>query len=201
VYALVVGVPVLRFATRSLLRTLIVAHRLVWADLRASAAKPTALATVQLLVALAGFLAITMLAAALRHELPLAGTLAIVVLVIPYAGLWLLVSMRLPHRDAPWRCLIPGALAFGVGSELVHVATTFFIGPSAEAKQGTYGSLGVAAALLLGLFFLSRVIVATAVLNATLWERRSRSPEGPASPASGDAPPVITADAAAQHPT
>ena len=53
--------------------------------------------------------------------------------------------------------------------------TAYFIVPEAETKQGTYGSLGLAAALLLALFFLSRLVVATAVLNATLWERRSRS--------------------------
>jgi uncharacterized BrkB/YihY/UPF0761 family membrane protein len=39
------------------------------------------------------------------------------------------------------------------------------------AKQGTYGALGTAAVLLLGLFFFSRLIVGAAELNATLWER------------------------------
>ena len=38
-----------------------------------------------------------------------------------------------------------------------------------------YGALGTAAALLLGLFFLSRIIVLAAVLNATLWTRRERA--------------------------
>jgi hypothetical protein len=57
--------------------------------------------------------------------------------IVPYAGLWLLVSSRLPHRDAPWTALWPGAL-------------------------------------LLALFFISRLVVAAAGLNATLWERRVR---------------------------
>jgi uncharacterized BrkB/YihY/UPF0761 family membrane protein len=72
---------------------------------------------------------------------------------------------------------VPGALVLGIGLEAMQAATTYFIGPSAESKQGTYGSLGVAAALLLGLFFISRILVATAVVNATLWDRRARRRE------------------------
>jgi hypothetical protein len=34
--------------------------------------------------------------------------------------------------------------------------------------------LGVAAALLVGLYLISRLIVGGAVVNATLWERRAR---------------------------
>jgi uncharacterized BrkB/YihY/UPF0761 family membrane protein len=34
-----------------------------------------------------------------------------------------------------------------------------------------YGSLGVAAALLLWLYLLGRLVVAAAMLNATLWDR------------------------------
>jgi uncharacterized BrkB/YihY/UPF0761 family membrane protein len=82
--------------------------------------------------------------------------------------------MRLPHLDAPWQALLPGALAFAIGIELFHVATVYVIAPYAEAKQGTYGALGAAAVLLLGLFIISRLVVAAAVLNATLWERRGR---------------------------
>jgi uncharacterized BrkB/YihY/UPF0761 family membrane protein len=47
--------------------------------------------------------------------------------------------------------------------------------PLALNKQGTYGALGIAAALLLAFFFLGRLIVGSAVVNATLWERRARS--------------------------
>ena len=39
-------------------------------------------------------------------------------------------------------------------------------------KQGTYGALGIAAAMLVGLFLISRLVVFAAVFNATLWERR-----------------------------
>jgi membrane protein len=88
-----------------------------------------------------------------------------------YAGLWLLVSLQLPRRG-DWRALVPGALLFGVGLEVLDVVVAYVITPWALARQGTYGALGIAAALLLGLFLVSRLAVAAAVVNATLWERR-----------------------------
>jgi uncharacterized BrkB/YihY/UPF0761 family membrane protein len=96
---------------------------------------------------------------------------------VPYAAVWFFVSQRLPHRDAPWTALLPGAAVFGVGTELVHVIGAYVIGPYAIAKQGTYGALGVAAVLLLALFILSRLMVGAAIVNATLWERHVRITE------------------------
>ena len=54
-YALVIGIPILLWVTRSLLRALIVTHRLLWQDVRASAPKPTVLGTFRLLALLLGF--------------------------------------------------------------------------------------------------------------------------------------------------
>jgi membrane protein len=75
---------------------------------------------------------------------------------------------------------VPGALLFGLGVEVIHLAAEYFIAPYSVAKQGTYGVLGLAAVLLLGLFFFSRLIVGAAILNATLWERQVRqAPQEP----------------------
>jgi len=176
VYALLVGIPILLYATRVLLRTLIVTHRLIWSDARGTAPKPTVASTLQLGFALTAFLAISSVAAAVRHTTgPVGGLAALVVILFPYGALWLLVELRLPHGDAPWQSLIPGALVLGIGLEAINLATTLVISPSVDNKQGTYGSLGVAAALLLGLFLISRIVVGSAVVNATLWERRNRS--------------------------
>ena len=173
-YALLVGIPILLWATRGVLRTLIVAHRLVWSDTRGTAPRPTLGATVRLLAVLVGLFAITALATAARATSAGDGILVMLVIPVPYAALWLFASTRLPHRDATWRGMIPGAILFGVGIEALHVVTAYVIAPQANSKQGTYGSLGIAAALLLGLYLLSRLVVASAVLNATLWGRRAR---------------------------
>jgi uncharacterized BrkB/YihY/UPF0761 family membrane protein len=174
-YAILIGIPILLWATRSLLRTLIVIHRLCWTDVRRAAPKATPKAAVRLLGLLLCFIAVSAAANYVRSKLPGPGVIVTVALILPYGGLWLLVSMRLPRRDAPWTALLPGALVFAIGLEIVSAVVAFFIVPEAESKQGTYGSLGLAAALLLGLFFLSRLVVGSAVVNATLWERRSRS--------------------------
>jgi uncharacterized BrkB/YihY/UPF0761 family membrane protein len=175
-YALLVGVPALVLATRSILRVLIGAHRLVWGDVRAAAPRPTYLASVRLLVLLLAVLVVSALAGWARESsgggLGLAVTLAVGSV---YAGIWLLIALRLPHRGAGLTALLPGAALFGIGVEVMQVIAAYLIGPYAVSKQGTYGALGVAAALLIGLFLFSRLVVATAVVNATLWERRCAS--------------------------
>ena len=173
-YALLIGIPVLLWTTRSLLRALIGAHRLVWTDERARAPKPKLVASLRLLVLLLSFGVVSGAASAVRAWSTGPGVLATLFAFAGYAGLWLLVSLQLPHRSAGWVELVPGALVFGVGAEVLNVVAAYVITPWALAKQGTYGALGIAAALLFGLFLISRLIVGAADVNATLWERRTR---------------------------
>ncbi len=171
-YALLIGIPVLVWVTRSLLRALIVTHRLLWRDVRAAAPKPTIVATLRLLALLLGLSVVGALAGVVRAWSPGPGVLVTLVMIVPTAGIWLLITLQLPHRAARWTALVPGALAGAFGLELIHIFTAYVLAPYATAKEGTYGTLGAAAALLLGLFVVSRLVVASAVLNATLWERR-----------------------------
>jgi uncharacterized BrkB/YihY/UPF0761 family membrane protein len=170
-YALLIGIPILVWATRSLLRALIGAHRLVWGDVRTSVTKPTIVRSLEFLGLLLCLAAVAAAASALRSWSTFPGLAATVVAVEPYAGLWLVIALRLPHGEAPWTALVPGALVYGVGTEIVHGVIAYVITPWALAKQGTYGALGLAAALLLCLFLISRLVVSSAVVNATLWER------------------------------
>jgi len=173
-YALVIGIPLLVFATRSVLRVLIVAHRLVWIDVRATAPRPTLRSTLLLLALLLAFDAVSALASVARARSDGPGILATLAAGAVYAGLWLVASRRLPHRDAGWAGLLPGAVVVGAGLELLHVVVAYVIVPWALTRQGTYGALGVSATLLFGLFLTARLVVGAAVVNATLWERRSR---------------------------
>ncbi len=174
-YALLIGIPILVYATRSVLRVLIGSHRLLWADVRAGAPKPTITATLRLLALLLAYWLISGIASYVRSESPGPGLLVTLLAMVGYAGLWLLISIRLPHRGADWTVLVPGALLVGLGIEVLHVLTAYVLVPYAIAKQGTYGTLGGAAVLLVGLFLISRLMVAAAILNATLWERRARA--------------------------
>jgi len=173
-YALLIGVPVLVWATRSVLRVLIGAHRLIWTDDRGRAPKPRIVAALRLLVLFLCFGVVSAAASAVRAWSPTPGLFVTLIALVFYAGLWLLVTLRLPHQETDWTALIPGALVFGVGIEALHVVIAYIITPYAIAKQGTYGALGVAAGLLVGLFLVSRLIVASAVVNATLSARQSR---------------------------
>jgi uncharacterized BrkB/YihY/UPF0761 family membrane protein len=82
--------------------------------------------------------------------------------------------MLLPHGDASWRALLPGAGVIAVGHAALQVATVYYFAPKLTRAPALYGSLGSAATLLLWLFLVARLIVASAFLNATLWHRPPR---------------------------
>jgi uncharacterized BrkB/YihY/UPF0761 family membrane protein len=174
-YALLIGIPILLYATRSVLRVLIGAHRLLWADVRTQAPKPTIAASLRLLALLLAYWVVSGVANYARASSEGPGVLVTLVAMVGYAGLWLLISVRLPHRGTDWTALVPGAILVGLGIEVLHVVIAYVLVPYAIAKQGTYGALGGAAVLLVGLFLISRLIVSSAILNATLWERRVRA--------------------------
>ena len=171
-YALLIGIPILLWATRALLKAVVAVHRLVWGDLRRTVPKPTVGATLLFLAMLVGYFVILELARALGSWTG-SVVLRLVVTFLALVAWWLVLSMRLPHRRVPWSALVPGAILMAVGLELLTSIGTFFIAPRVESSQKAYGALGIAAALLFGLYLISRLIVASAVVNATIWERRT----------------------------
>ena len=99
--------------------------------------------------------------------------LALIPVVIGGA-VWVGISLLLPHDEtANWRALVPGAALFAVGVALLHLATTYYFAPKLARAPALYGSLGTAATLLVWLFLMARIVVASAFLNATLWRRRA----------------------------
>ena len=85
---------------------------------------------------------------------------------------------RLPHRDAGWSDLVPGAIAvgLGIGIGIVQVVAAYMLRPYALSRsRETCGALGLAAALLLALWALGRLLVGAVEINATLWERKARA--------------------------
>ena len=92
--------------------------------------------------------------------------------VVAYFVLWMAVSYVLPHGDAGWRRLVPGALLVAAGAQAMHLVTVLYLGRKLERSSELYGSLGTASALLLGLYILGRLVVAAPMLNATLDQRR-----------------------------
>jgi uncharacterized BrkB/YihY/UPF0761 family membrane protein len=147
-YALLIGIPVLIWATRSVLRVLIGAHRLVWTDDRTAAPKPKLAASLRLLALFVCLGVVSAAASALRAWSTGPGAVATLLALVPYAGLWLLVTFRLPHRDAPWTALIPGAAVFALGLELLpcrHRLRHHALGAREAGNVRSFGSRGRAA--------------------------------------------------------
>jgi len=107
-----------------------------------------------------------------RAEWGVAGLLVTLAAFFGFFGIWLAVEWLLPHEPVPWAALVPGALLFAIGVQVVHLGTALFIAGKIERASETYGSLGVAFTLLFWLYVVSRVIVAAAMLNAALWDRK-----------------------------
>jgi uncharacterized BrkB/YihY/UPF0761 family membrane protein len=123
---------------------------------------------------LIGYFVLAGFAAWARARSPAAGLVATLVVIVGFTGLWLWTSTRLPHREAGWLDLLPGAMAVGIAVGILQVVAAYLLGPNALQKQGTYGALGLAAAVLLSLWVLSCLLVGGAEIKATLWERKRR---------------------------
>ena len=110
---------------------------------------------------------------ALRHQSEGVGLGFVAAEIAVLVAVWVVASLLLPHDPAAgWRAMLPGALLVGVGYWALHVFSAYFLAHRIANASELYGSLGVAAALLAWLFILGRLMVASAMLNATLWERR-----------------------------
>lgn len=62
----------------------------------------------------------------------------------------------------------------------MEALSTYVLMPYLTRKSEIYGAFGIAAALLLWLYVFGRLIVASAIVNSALWERRLRGEPGEA---------------------
>ncbi len=162
------------YVTRVLLRAVAIAHSLAW-EREAASVKVHRRSLAVFGAALAGQLFLVAGVGAANHQTVFGGIVTLALLVFVLAGLWLIVSLQLPHSHAHWTDLIPGSLLYAVGLIGVLLFNILILGRLIQEKTSTYGALGTAATLLLAFFLFGRVIVGAAVLNATLYERHSRS--------------------------
>ena len=94
--------------------------------------------------------------------------------MVAYAALMMAVALVLPHRNTRWYELLPGVVLVAVGAVGMQILTSYYIVPRLQSASDTYGALGGATVVLLWLYLLSRLIVASAVVNANHWARRHR---------------------------
>lgn len=100
------------------------------------------------------------------------GLFTTLVVGVVFGLVWLQISMRLPAPDVHWTAFLPGGIVFGVGLEVLHVFTVYFLADKLASSSQLYGGLGLAATLLFYLFLIGRGVVWAAELNAVVWEVR-----------------------------
>jgi uncharacterized BrkB/YihY/UPF0761 family membrane protein len=165
--AVIIGVVLLYLASVALVKALWAAHALVWRMPGTRIDSKPRLAGIFLLI---------------RNASPGSGLIFMIADVLVYAAVWWGLSTRFPHRDAPWTALIPGAILFGVGVQVLHLVSVYYLAARLTSQSLLYGTLGVAAALLLGLYFIGRLMIFSAQLNEAIWVART-GPEDYVSPA------------------
>ena len=105
------------------------------------------------------------------------GLLAPVLTLAPLAALWLWVSLQLPHRDAPWKALLPGALLVALGFQVLHELVGNLLVPKLEKSTSLYGGLGATTTIIFFIYLLAVLVVTAPVLNSSLYDELQRARE------------------------
>jgi len=175
-WLLAVGVPLLLWAGFSGAKAIQLIHSLVWDE------PPPKSNPVKMSLAFTGMVCAFLVAVALtwwvREDWP--GLLAPVVTLAPLTGMWVWASLHLPHRDAPWQSLVPGAIVVALGFQVLHVAVAHLLVPKLEKSTSLYGDLGATTTFLFFMYMTSVLVVTAPVLNSSLYdELQSRSRDEP----------------------
>ena len=171
---IVFAVFALLLSGSSAARAIRAVHSLAWEGKVGRFKRPLPAALV-MLAAIAAFAAVIAASTKARAEMGAGGLIITLSAIGIFFAIWLGLSWLLPHGDAHWRDLVPGALLVAVGIQLIHLGTVLFIADRIERASDAYGPLGIAFTLLFWLFVVSRVIVGSAMLNAALFHRRQEA--------------------------
>jgi uncharacterized BrkB/YihY/UPF0761 family membrane protein len=182
VVSFVVAGFALLLATRALIKVLRIVHALIW-HTRAGKMPSMGRAVGALVLIVTFALVLSVLVGKLRGDSFLVGLVATLLFVAIPVSIWLFVSWHMPHApDLPWTALLPGAVLFGLGIEVLHLVTVYWIATQVEHKTDTYGAIGFALALLLWAYLLGRLVTSAAVVNETLWSRYQQRRHRPSAP-------------------
>jgi uncharacterized BrkB/YihY/UPF0761 family membrane protein len=169
-WLLAIGVPLLLWAGYSGAKAVQLVHSLVW-DEPPRKTKPLqgSLAFTGVLLAVWAIIALTWW---VRGDWP--GVFAPLLTFAPLTGLWLWVSLQLPHRNAPWKALLPGALLVGIGFPVLHELVLSFLVPKLEKSTSLYGGLGATTTVIFFIYLLATLVVTAPILNSSLYQELSR---------------------------
>ncbi|MFM8304500.1 MAG: YihY/virulence factor BrkB family protein [Actinomycetota bacterium] len=174
-WLLAFGVFALVLAARSLVRVLRITHGLAWNARVPKLRRPT-LAGAALIGSVLGLVLFTTWTSSLEDRIGLLGLVPMLFTSVVVVGFWTVVQYYLPRADVRWTELIPGSVLVAVGVQGLQLVTVVWFTRSIESKSETYGAIGAALAILLWAYFLGRILVSGAMLNAALHEQPRSGP-------------------------
>jgi uncharacterized BrkB/YihY/UPF0761 family membrane protein len=179
-WLLLTGVPLLLWEGYTGAKALQLIHALVWNDppTRTSPLKSSLVFSAAMCV----FVTVISLTWWFRDATPLGRSLVLALMLAPLVGLWLWVSLVLPHGTASWQALLPGAFLVAIGFQVTHALVLYLVGPKLEKSTALYGGLGAAATMLFYGWVVGRIVVTAPILNSALHEElrgRAGNAEGP----------------------
>jgi membrane protein len=87
-------------------------------------------------------------------------------------GAFTLAFMMLPSEQRSFTDVLPGAIAAGLGFEVLKTVGGWYLASGASSRQATFGTFAAAAGLLVASYLLAQLTLLAAELNAVLAERR-----------------------------
>jgi uncharacterized BrkB/YihY/UPF0761 family membrane protein len=172
IVSLVVGLFALFLAARAVVKTMRAVHALAW-RVPLTRLRNSSRAAALLVAILFGASLVLTGISKVRSDHPLIGLVLGLASIVIWGGAWLGISWLLPHaRGISVTDLLPGALLFGLVVWSMHLLTVFYFARKVSHASDTYGAIGSAIGILLALYLIGRAMSASAVLNATLWERQ-----------------------------
>jgi membrane protein len=164
---LVLGLVLLFMASTSALRALNVVSIIAW-ELEPRAPRRMFVGSIAFALIITALAAIHLVANPLYgggFGTDLLATLALTAAdtAVAYAAL-----SRLPHGATDGRTLLPGALLFGVGIEVLRLVTAVYLVGKISRIGDLYGSLGLAVVILAWLYLIGRLVVTGCMLNASV---------------------------------
>jgi membrane protein len=186
-WLLLVGVWLLLWAGYTGAKALQLIHALVWSEPppKVRPVKNSLAFTATCLV----FIAVGSLTWWIRDAAELTQLLTAAVMVLPLAALWLGVSFLLPHGQANWKSLLPGALFTAIAFQVLHGLVVHFLADKLEKSTSLYGALGIVTTLLFFMYLVGRIIVTAPILNSSLHEElRGERPAADGPPETPSAP-------------
>lgn len=163
--AMLVGLVGFLWTTRTLMRNLSQATAHVWdAPRRRRTQKEIAVSS---LIFAGCWLGVFVVAAvSTSPSVPPSGFVAGLVGQMVLTGIaWLVISLRLPDRRRSWVDLLPGSALFGFGLATLHLVGRVYLPPRFEHSSQLYGSLGVAAVILVWLLLIGHLTIVSALVN------------------------------------